>query len=283
MADALFGLTIALAAAAAALLARRPGWPAAALLGALLGLGGATKLSPLVVAGGIAIAGAAVFAATWIRRGRYPPEAARFAALGVGVALTAAVTFVAVYPYLWPDPVGRTRNLFTFRAEEMATQASDWPVMAVPTRLEALNRVRVNFAERFSLSSAAASLLTGHPAPAIVRYLELAIPVAGLGLMTAAAARAGPFAAPALVVVVLGGQALVTLLGMRSEFDRYHLPFLIPGAVAAAVALAALVRSGSVLMAWIRRAGPHPLPPFSGHRGTPVPVEGRAGVKVGKR
>jgi hypothetical protein len=39
------------------------------------------------------------------------------------------------------------------------------------------------------------------------------------------------------VLAVLGGQVLITILGMRSEFDRYHVPMALLGAVAAAVAL----------------------------------------------
>jgi hypothetical protein len=38
-------------------------------------------------------------------------------------------------------------------------------------------------------------------------------------------------------VFVLGGQVIVTILGMRSEFDRYHVPMALFGAVAVAVAL----------------------------------------------
>jgi hypothetical protein len=241
MADALFGLLIALATVAAARLARRPSWPRAALLGALLGLGGATKLSPLVLAVGLGGAGVALLVAASIRQWRVPGHDLRFAALGLAVAGAACLTFVAVYPYLWPDPIGRTGNLFAFRTEEMAAQAADWPVMAVPTRGEALRRVGINFGERFSLTGALAARL-GASAPNALRYLEVAVPVAGVALMTAMAVRDGPFSPRALVFAVLGGQSVITILGMRSEFDRYHLPMALLGAVAAAVALHGLAR-----------------------------------------
>ncbi|MCC7022278.1 MAG: hypothetical protein IT338_05600, partial [Thermomicrobiales bacterium] len=116
MADAIFGLLIALAALAAASLARRPGWPRAVLLGALLGLGGATKLSPLATALGLALAGAALFAAALVRGRPDVRQARRFATLGLLVLVTALALFVAVYPYLWLDPLGRTRILFEFRS-----------------------------------------------------------------------------------------------------------------------------------------------------------------------
>ncbi|HZH07399.1 MAG TPA: phospholipid carrier-dependent glycosyltransferase, partial [Lautropia sp.] len=53
-ADAVFGLVIALAALAIAQFARNHAWQWAVVTGVLLGLGGATKLSPLAVAAGLA-------------------------------------------------------------------------------------------------------------------------------------------------------------------------------------------------------------------------------------
>ena len=67
--------------------------------------------------------------------------------------------------------------------------------------------------------------------------MEFLIPVLGLVLMAGMAIRDGPYSPRALVLAVLGGQVLVTILGMRSEFDRYHVPMALLGAVAAAVAL----------------------------------------------
>jgi hypothetical protein len=242
MADALFGFLVALAALAAAALARRPGWGRAILLGALLGLGGATKLSPLVVAFGLGVAAVVAFVVAALRERRIPPRAARFAMYGVLVGLVAVPTFVAVYPYLWLDPIERTRNLFDFRVEEMAAQASDWPVMAVPSRAEALHRVGANFTERFSLTGAIASLLGGRGAPAPLRFAEFALALIGIALMAGLAAWSGPYSARSLAFAVLAGQSLVTIFAMRSEFDRYHVPIGILGTIATAVALRWLVR-----------------------------------------
>lgn len=237
MADAIFGLLIALAALAAASLARRPGWPRAVLLGALLGLGGATKLSPLATALGLALAGAALFAAALVRERPDVRQARRFATLGLLVLVTALALFVAVYPYLWLDPLGRTRILFEFRSIEMATQAADWPVMAVPTRLEALQRVALNFTERFNLIDAISDWVFGAPAPLPLRAAEFVVAATGIAVMTAGAIRAGLSSPRMLALAVLGGQVAVTILGMRSEFDRYHLPMALLGAVSATVML----------------------------------------------
>jgi hypothetical protein len=246
MSDALFGLLIALAAWAAAAYARAPDWRRAALVGVFLGLGGATKLSPLAVAAAFAAAGGVALIIA-LRHGGMVTATA-FAARGLIVGVAALGVFVLSYPYLWPDPVGRTRHLFAFRAEEMAAQAEDWPTMAVPTRMEALRRVGVNFTERFNLSSSLAVAAGGDETPAPLRHVELALPLAGIVAMTAMSIRDGPLAASTLVLLVLGGQVAVTILGMRSEFDRYHVPMALLGAVAIAVALEWLWRAAGPII-----------------------------------
>jgi hypothetical protein len=243
MSDALFGLLIALAAWAAAAFARTPSWSRAVLVGVLLGLGGATKLSPLAVAAGLGLAGVVAFAVTAVRRRRYMPGEAAYAVRSIVIAVAALLTFIVSYPYLWPNPIAHTRHLFAFRVEEMAAQSSDWPVMAVPNRVEALRRININFTERYNLSGSLIALSGGPRTAPMVRQVEFLIPLLGLVLMAGMAVRDGPYSPRALVLAVLGGQVLVTILGMRSEFDRYHVPMAHLGAVAAAVALEWLTRS----------------------------------------
>ena len=248
MADALFGALIAAAGLAAAALGRRPTVTRAAALGALLGLGGATKLSPLVVAVGLGAAAVAVTIVITVRDRQPPRQAGFFVALSLVATVTAFATFIAVYPYLWPDPIVRTWNLFAFRSQEMATQAADWPVMDVPTRAEALRRAWANFSDRYSLTAWVASLLD-RSVPLPVRQVEPGLAVLGLAVMCAAAARAGPRSPQCFVLAVLGGQVVVTMLGMRSEFDRYHLPMALLGAISAAVGLQWLVAFAGALWA----------------------------------
>ena len=237
-ADAVFGLLIALAALAMARFARDYAWQWAVVTGVLLGLGGATKLSPLGVAAGLS--GLALLlvllpagAIPGVERGR------TVGARGLLIGLAAGVTFIAVYPYLWPNPVDRTINLFTFRVVEMATQASDWPVMAVPNRLEAIQRTGLNFSERYSIMGSLADAADLR-VPRHILQVEVLLAVAGIGVMAREAVRAGWLSAKFLVLAVLGGQVIVTILGMRSEFDRYHLPAALLGAVATCVALYAI-------------------------------------------
>jgi hypothetical protein len=254
MSDALFGLLIALAAWAAAVFARRPSWRSAVLVGVLLGLGGATKLSPLAVAAGLSAAGVLIFAVAAMRRRRFASEEGAYAVRGIVIVVTALLTFIAAYPYLWPDPIAHTRHLFAFRVEEMAAQASEWPVMAVPNRVEALRRVNVNFTQRYNLSASVIGLLGGpRMVSSMLRQVEFSIPLLGLVLIAGMAIRDGPYSPRALVLAVLGGQVLVTILGMRSEFDRYHVPMALLGAVAAGVALEWLARA--LFRSWSQQAG----------------------------
>ncbi len=231
-------MLIALAALAVAQFARKHDWQWAAVAGVLLGLGGATKLSPLAVAAGLSGLALvlAVFSPGCVAEGEARRKLARN---GLLIGLAASVTFVAVYPYLWLDPIGRSMNLFTFRVVEMATQASDWPVMAVPNRLDALRRMGVNFSEHYSLLGAMAEAVHLR-APRSLLQVEVLLAVAGIGVMARNALRAGWLSAQTLVLAVLGGQVIVTILGMRAEFDRYHLPAALLGAVALCVSVHAI-------------------------------------------
>src|SRR5215218_1276505 len=248
MSDALFSLLIALAAWATAAVARCPSWRRAIRVGVLLGLGGATKLSPLAVAAGLCAAGVFIFTITTIRRHCFARQEAVYAVRGIVIGVAALLTFIASYPYLWSNPIAHTRHLFAFRVEEMAAQSSDWPVMAVPSRVEALRRVNINFTERYNLTASLITLLGGPRTASLIRQAEFLIPVLGIILMFGMAVRDGPYSPRALTLAVLGGQVLVTILGMRSEFDRYHVPMAILGAVAAAAALEWLAQSARTLL-----------------------------------
>lgn len=276
--DATFGLLIALSALAAAWLAARPSWPRALLLGVLLGFGGATKLSPLFVTVPVAGLGVVLLGQRWwdwrMRRvGRdtsrgdlgaaagdagdsvsrpYGWWPARFFALAgtrrarlgvmlVAVPVIAVVTFVAIYPYLWSDPIGRTEKLLDFRVREMRSQATRYSGLAVETRTEALQRVGEVLGTRYSTGS---RLVTDFGARFDRDWetppLDLPLALVGAELFVVLAVSRGLRSEYALVAVVLGGQVAITIMGMRSEFDRYHIPML----VAAAVCIGLLVGQG---------------------------------------
>src|SRR5688572_11927064 len=157
LADTFLVLVLALTALAACWLADCPTWLRALLLGTLLGLGGLVKLSPLLLALPLAILGVLLLLRPhlpWPRlRGTPDPAAMRLGERLLLLPVVAFTAFVAGYPYLWPDPMGRTYHLFAFRTREMAHQAATWPDVAIGSREEAFERIWWTLSTHFSLAA----------------------------------------------------------------------------------------------------------------------------------
>ncbi len=229
--DASFTLLVALATLCAARLAEKPTILRGLALGVALGLGAGNKLSPLLASIPLGALGCWLLFLDWQSRRDIPRD--RLGWLLAATPLITTAVFLGCYPYFWPDPVDRTRNLFAFRVREMRAQATDWPVMAVPTRFEALRRVAENFTQRYSILGAVGMalepLLGKRPAPP---PLEMIAALGGIAVWWTSALRQGLRSPATLAFVTLGGQVAVTILGMRSEFDRYHAPMALLGAIA---------------------------------------------------
>ena len=228
--DILLVLLVALAAVAAGRLADRSTWPRAVLLGALIGLGGATKLSPLLVALPLALLGvaalvAALFGARWA-----PPR--RLGMQLLSVPLFAGAIFVGSYPYLWSDPLTNTRAMLDFRRLGMELQGAAWPHTAVNDPIEAFRRVGLKLGNDWTALGRLNAELEGRFGLVWdARGVELALAAAGLVLLGALVIRSGVWSGHGLVVVVLTGQAAITIAGLRADFARYHLPVLLLVAV----------------------------------------------------
>ena len=230
--DALLTLLVIWSTLAAIALAKRPTWSRAALLGVLLGLGGATKLSPLVIALPLAAFGVLLIAGATRLTGS---EAHRVAAIGWRLAPQPAIafaTFIFVYPYLWPDPIGRTITLFAYRAREMESQGRIWADLDVPNSAAAIGRIGYWLGDFESTSTVVATTVAGwlgvlwqpggiDPLFALVGALVLAYLVIRNGL-------ASP---QALAAAVMAAQVASVVVGMRADFHRYMLPVLVIFAV----------------------------------------------------
>lgn len=245
--DMLLVFLVASAALAAYRLADRPSWPRVILLGVLLGLGGATKLSPLVVTLPLALLGGIIV--MWrvaVDRGEsdvvaHTTMASRIESLVVGrspdrlgwrlvsVPVIAVVTLVACYPYLWRAPVDHTLAMFEFRASAMDVQGMAWPHVAVESRVEAIQRIATRLGEDFTV-------LGRLGAEGSVRGVELGIAVVGMTVLLFLVARHGLASGHGLALAVLGGQTAITVLGMGVDWARYHLPILLFMAVCLGVA-----------------------------------------------
>jgi 4-amino-4-deoxy-L-arabinose transferase-like glycosyltransferase len=246
--DALLTLTIAAAALLAMRLAAAPGWPTAVALGVACGLGASTKLSPLLIAAPLAGLGGLLL--LWARS-RWAAGEGREHAAALGwrllpVPAVAFATFVASYPYLWPDPIGRTLVLFRFRAKEMANQGAIWSELDVAGPVDALGRIGNWLGDVQSVSGNllgwAAGLvgLDWHPVG-----IDLVLGLVGALLLAAASLRDGLASPAALAAAVLGGQVALVVLGMRADFARYLYPVVLAQAVCIGVAAGAA-------WAWLR-------------------------------
>jgi hypothetical protein len=253
LSDALLTLIIAAATLVIMALADRPTWPRLILLGVLLGAGASAKLSPLFLAAGLAGIGAVLLVDPWLRRipwlGRLwawlcPNNRPRQLRLGWMLMALPVITFtffILSYPYLWSDPITRTRNLIDFRQREMESQARIWDDRSVDTRLEALDRTWTAFADRYTS--------TGHLIEKAGDYLDRdwgrqsgidpPFELAGLIVFLAIALNRGVLSRHFMALALIGGQAAAIVAGMRVDFNRYYLPILLFFAVCVGVLVGA--------------------------------------------
>jgi hypothetical protein len=238
--DAVFTLFFALAALAGIALARAPSWPRALALGVVLGCGASTKLSPLFVSIPLAALGVAILADPILRElpvaGRLWAQISRVEVgskrrLGwmlLSLPAITAATFVLSYPFLWPDPIGRTEELIDFRRYEMDNQARIWPSTSVDSRVEAVRRTWTNLEHVYSS--------TGRSVAWIGRGLgqhwerpgfDLPLALLGLVVLSWLAWRRGIASPQMLALAILGVQSAVILSGLRVDFNRYYLPFVL--------------------------------------------------------
>ncbi len=240
LADAPLVFIIALTALVAMWLVDKPTWPRVFLLGILLGMGASAKLSPLLLGVGFGGLGLLLLCDALIRRIPFlgkiwallvRGDSALIHRLGwmlLAVPAITYTTFVASYPYLWPDPVARTKALFDFRQQEMASQARIWGDRAVDSRFEAMRRVWAAFENSYTSSGRVVEFMgrtigTGWGQVGIDGFIE----AAGIILFIGLALRHGIISRHFMALAVLGGQAALIIGGMRVDFNRYYLPILL--------------------------------------------------------
>ena len=241
--DMLLTLCVVGAAAAGLALARRPTWWRAVLLGAMLGLGTSTKLSPLLVAVIVAGYGVLLLVANqpWRRRDEEDRTRIGLGLMLMTVPFTAFATFVLSYPYLWPDPIQRTIFMFQFRSGEMENQGELWQDRQVAGTFDAIERLRWHMAEQFSVSA----WLSGEFRERIgwgwdLPDADLLLGVAGVGVLFLLAAHYGLRSPHALTLLLLGSQVAITIAGLQADFERYYLPILATFAITTGVLIGQL-------------------------------------------
>ena len=218
-----------------------------ALVGVVVGIAGATKLSATLAMATLGAFACWALAVRWWAARRAPtarldagaPVATlaadrswRWAALAAALSL---VMFVAVNPFLWQDPVGRTLAMLRFRQQEMFGQRALNPELAVPEDLP--TRVGLLLSEAF-VERMPIGRRTGLP-------IEAGLALLGAGWLAWRALRArrdGGLVGPEALTLAW---ALATVVGtapnLGIEWDRYYLPTLTIGLVLVGVGADALV------------------------------------------
>lgn len=230
LSDQLLALLLALAFLCAFRFGRDPTWGKAILLGVLLGLGGATKLSPLLLS--IPLAGLGVLRLVyeyWRHRASFSvTHAVQTAIMLIVQPLIAFAAFVVVSPYLWPDPIRRTYYLFEFRRVEMVGQSNNWPSVAVANPAAALSRIGKRLNEDFSTTEHAQRWfgeLIGLD-QSVIGFDLLLGAIGGLLLILIVFKR-GIWSPHAVTAGLMLSELAAVVLGMSSDFYRYYLPVVL--------------------------------------------------------
>lgn len=232
LSDQTFALLLLLALIGAYRFAEKPTWGRAIALGIFLGLGGATKLTPLLLAPPLA-----VFGLLRLQLDR-TPTGKRAGWMLVAQPGIAFATFVGIYPWLWENPIGRTWRLFAFRSQEMDAQTSAWPNALTDSPLHALARFGYKLTYTHSTSQKALRN--------VYAWLDIDRTPVGIDLVVAAIggvlllwfiARRGLWTPEALVSMLIAGELALLAIGMKADFYRYHLPvvMLVSALIAVAV------------------------------------------------
>ncbi len=241
LADTTLTLTLAALVLTLILLVRRPGWFKALAVGILIGLGGANKLTPMALAFVIAGAGGVLLLwAIWRNAQlrldgeswyRLIPGIQHLSWMLISAPIVAGATFVAIYPYLWTNPISNTLRVLDFRQNEMDVQARLYPQFAVETTGEAIQKTWTSLADRWSATEWLLRQVGLDRLATALSPLDLVLAMIGVVLVAILAAQM-PFRSGHLLVgLILIVQVATIVLAMRTDFERYYLPIVLATAV----------------------------------------------------
>jgi hypothetical protein len=239
LSDATLALIIVVAALVLMHLVERPGWGKTILLGIVLGLGVGAKLSPIVLAAGLGGIGFAFLLRPLLRKipylGRLVDHLAagaeartdRLAWMLMALPAITVATFVALYPYVWSAPYERSRILFDFRAQEMASQSRIWPNLAVIGRVDAFKTLWRVFQENYPTTGRFFDWVSGWSGLPTLPNIDIVLAGFGLAWAVVNVLRRGVATPLAFAFILFGGQALAIVAGLRVDFNRYYLPIVL--------------------------------------------------------
>jgi hypothetical protein len=167
--------------------------------------------------------------------GRAAGRTWRWSALAAVVGLA---TFVAVNPFLWPDPVGRTVAMLRFRQQELFGQRALSPENAVPEDLPTRTALLLR---RTFMDEAPLAARTGLPLDAPLALVGTWVLARGASRTWRAGGLLGPEAfALAWIAAFVAG----TIPNLGINWDRYYLPVVALSLVPIGVGAATLLDAG---------------------------------------
>lgn len=247
LADTTLTFTLALLFLVTYALMQRPRWWLALAAGMLIGLGGANKFTPLALAVPLAGIGALMLLKGWrdrrSLRGDRPwgpfgfPPLTDAGWMLVSLPFTAVATFVAVYPYLWPNPITRTRYMIQFRQDEMASQYRSHPQFQVDNVWQGLEKTWTGLtgrwsSARFFMYDWGFDGIADH-----VGWIDVVIALIGIALLVWVGARKGLRSAELAIAALIVFQTVTIIVNMRVDFERYYLPIVLGEVTALGVAI----------------------------------------------
>lgn len=233
LSDQLLNLLLTLTFLTAFAFAKRPTWRWAITLGILFGLGGATKLSPLLLSLPAAGLGLYVLVAGRVAtRARRVAHRDRRVPMLLVQPVIAFATFVAVYPYLWVAPFRHTYNLFKFRVDEMEAQGSLNDSNRVENSWIALDRIGNRIGEQWQTSAGPVSALNDRFDLTLNPFgIDPMLAMMGLVVLALLVLRHGVRSSHAFVMLLVLAESGAIVLGLRSDLYRYQLPLVLVEAI----------------------------------------------------
>jgi len=240
LSDELLALSLGVTFVAAFKFAQKPAFGWALVMGVALGIGGGTKLAPLALSFVLASLGIVWLAWQFRQHGRpalrWP--ASRSGALLLLQPVISGFVFVAMYPYLWVDPIGRSLALLDFRTTEMASQARIWPWARVDNPKDAFMRYGEQLSDIASTTKHVQEWVDrnlGLPIPNPVG-LDFVVVAAGGILLLRIVIQRGLWSPHALVALLMAAEVGAVTVGLGVDFYRYYLPVLLVNSVLVGVA-----------------------------------------------
>lgn len=241
LSDQLLALSLATLFLACLKYVQRPRFGWALLMGIAIGVGSATKLAPMALAFVLAGYGVAMLAWQWYQNDRQRPSLAE-ARTGLYLLLQPVIAgfiFVAMYPFLWVDPIGRSLALLEFRRTEMQSQARIWPWAKVSNPKEAFGRYGEQLDALASTTRHLQELVTRKTPFSIDNPQSYDFILVGIGalLLSRIVIQRGVWHPVSALAMLMAAEVGAITLGLGVDFYRYYLPILLVNSVLVAVTI----------------------------------------------